>query len=517
MVPISPSHPCHNCRRRRLRCDKAWPRCQKCISLREDCLGYDKQFKFINSNDDQSRRLRGAQRAKTGPSESALKVAPPPHAPLLPPTDPMFQRLGAPDRRYLAYFIDRVCPDMVSEDSPTNPFRELIPQVLTKGNECLFHILLATSALHWSNSQLPKMLVPSPACVEGSTRPQLIIGQEVKPRSPAVVDALRSRQEAIRCMRKVLGGLESDGTDNAVVLGSAMFFVNFDLIDVEKSDLKGGWKAHLEGASKILEALCPDKNLGAASSSLRDAIVSELFIYQILATTLTATALTPRVDGYILQLWPLLDRCETNLYLCCPQEILWIILYASHLASCIAAEGMTEVYFNCALQLLDKALAFDIPGWTARLKKGVGTKSDLVSKQHVASAHRSAACTYILNLIPAIRPFSQVPLESLVAESIGHLSSVKKSDPDFKGTPWPTFMTGLNVKDLDTRSWLLQRLVTVFEKCPWGYILTAVQVLQDSWMKVDGAAASLEFGQLEDENTGALQQLRAMNFDCLVV
>lgn len=37
---------CHNCRRRRLRCDRSVPSCQKCIKAGQECLGYGKLFRW---------------------------------------------------------------------------------------------------------------------------------------------------------------------------------------------------------------------------------------------------------------------------------------------------------------------------------------------------------------------------------------------------------------------------------------------------------------------------------------
>lgn len=38
------SKPCHNCRRRRLRCDRTHPYCSKCESRGTECLGYGQLF-----------------------------------------------------------------------------------------------------------------------------------------------------------------------------------------------------------------------------------------------------------------------------------------------------------------------------------------------------------------------------------------------------------------------------------------------------------------------------------------
>lgn len=47
----SNSKPCHNCRRRRLRCDRSWPTCHKCAVSGQECLGYGKVFIWAEAID----------------------------------------------------------------------------------------------------------------------------------------------------------------------------------------------------------------------------------------------------------------------------------------------------------------------------------------------------------------------------------------------------------------------------------------------------------------------------------
>lgn len=49
----SNSKPCHNCRRRRLRCDRSWPTCHKCAVSGQECLGYGKVFIWTQGIDAQ--------------------------------------------------------------------------------------------------------------------------------------------------------------------------------------------------------------------------------------------------------------------------------------------------------------------------------------------------------------------------------------------------------------------------------------------------------------------------------
>lgn len=47
----STGKPCHNCRRRRLRCDRSWPSCHKCAVSGQECLGYGKVFVWTQGID----------------------------------------------------------------------------------------------------------------------------------------------------------------------------------------------------------------------------------------------------------------------------------------------------------------------------------------------------------------------------------------------------------------------------------------------------------------------------------
>lgn len=50
MTSTSKTKPCHTCRRRRLRCDRSWPTCNKCAFTGQECLGYGKVFVWAQSN-----------------------------------------------------------------------------------------------------------------------------------------------------------------------------------------------------------------------------------------------------------------------------------------------------------------------------------------------------------------------------------------------------------------------------------------------------------------------------------
>jgi hypothetical protein len=121
------SKACHNCRRRRLKCDRAVPSCAKCFHTGQECLGYGKLFLW-----NQGVASRGKMMGKTFPvpgsesvSGSGSKSLPEPYdqkkeattvpsqdalvytgpgfflsGPLL---DPLYQSLDESSRRYLSH------------------------------------------------------------------------------------------------------------------------------------------------------------------------------------------------------------------------------------------------------------------------------------------------------------------------------------------------------------------------------------------------------------------------------
>lgn len=72
MDPIKPpTKPCHNCRRQRLRCDRSYPHCNKCIAAGKECLGYGKLFRWTGAV---ASRGKLAGRTSSAPVDAAGNV-----------------------------------------------------------------------------------------------------------------------------------------------------------------------------------------------------------------------------------------------------------------------------------------------------------------------------------------------------------------------------------------------------------------------------------------------------------
>lgn len=207
-----------------------------------------------------------------------------------------------------------------------------------------------------------------------------------------------------------------------------------------------------------------------------------------------------------------MKRVEVQSYLSCPPEILQIILQASQLShENLAVTSMTDSSLEAAdqaLALIDQALDFDIPGWANRIQQ-VANITDVESRVHSASAHRSAACLYILQALPLIRAVRPVDTDFLVADILNNLTAIGEDDPFFKSTSWPIFIAGAETRDPEKRTWALKRLLRVWDICPWGYLITAIEMLKATWALQDrnGNQGSVNW----------LRDLRGLGLENLIV
>lgn len=229
--------------------------------------------------------------------------------------------------------------------------------------------------------------------------------------------------------------------------------------------------------------------------------------YHILGSTLVSAGLSASIAQHALELLPAMERVEAESYLCCPSKILHIILNASQLSGDAIGPEIPPSVTESALDLIRRALAFDIRTWAFKLQSWTKVP-DLSSRTAVAMAHRAAGCLYILQAIPSTRSRSPVSVPKLVKEILSHLAGVEEGDPHFKATLWPTFIAGAEVKDEASREWVLARLMKMWGCCPWGYVFAAVEMLRRTWKMRDEGSV---------DEVGWLQEFWAMDMGFLIV
>ncbi|OGM46538.1 hypothetical protein ABOM_004591 [Aspergillus bombycis] len=280
------------------------------------------------------------------------------------PIDPLFQDMDNPSRRYLCHFATTLCEDLVIADVPNeNPFRSLIPTC--RDHPILLHIIVANAAMHISSmsrssfdSHMDSVRTPFPG------------NSFVKPLSPtrhstdsptgATLDALSAKHKAIHLLKRALENLPS--TDVDLVVTVILLFINLELIDSGKN----AWRAHVEGAMKLISTLKPFTNDQISPVALiRDRITSDCLTYHVLGSTLTNS--TTFLDPFALpiDIAAILRRSEANSYLSFPTTLLQILFRACELSNIAVRLPTTEApaLINEASSLLRAAQSFDVVAW----------------------------------------------------------------------------------------------------------------------------------------------------------
>ncbi|KAL4866241.1 fungal-specific transcription factor domain-containing protein [Aspergillus spectabilis] len=455
---------CHKCPRRRLKCDRTLPTCEKCRQTGQECLGYGKLFLW-----NQGVASRGKMMGKSYPppashlpeetridhrSESGQYANVP--LPLI-MLDPLLKGLDVSSRRYLFH-----CTDMVISDiTDAHPFRNLIP--LAKDHPILLHAIVANAALHVSSSNTSTNTAAS---------------------SNTMVDALSAKHKALVLLRRALADIHN--IDVNLVVTIVHLFITFELIGPGE----GEWRAHVQGAMRLISYLQTLELCDASSLAIiRASFTSDCLTFYFLGCTLmnTGTLSDPfSFEGDIIEV---LTRAVVNSYLSLPTPLLQILFKACELSNRIAGTSMNETancafLFNEANTLLRAVQAFDVNAWAEGLEGNSSART--LSRVHTALAHQNAMRIYICRSVDHIAPLGE-DTEALVTNMVCHLSFVGVDDPIFKATSWPTFIAGAETDNPVYRQWALDRLHEFWNLSPWGYLKTAVEVMQTTWRLRDAS------------------------------
>ncbi|KAF5024215.1 hypothetical protein F66182_3729 [Fusarium sp. NRRL 66182] len=555
-VPSGPvaDKPCHNCRGRRLRCDRLLPHCAKCEAKGVECLGYAQIFQWTGAVASRG-RLAGQQSSaalytparpatarsraylssasslsstspasssdassSASPSVQSLSPAfvapslsqveevtenPEPesedelglvnndiahefdddatpvascdtqlvcttnnhHHPLASETstpwvlvDPLYQDITSNHRQYLAYFDARLSQDFVAYDLPDNPFRNLLK--FTHAHPLLRQVIIAASATHLYNRSRPWLASDS-------------LDRALGPRN-LLMDALEAKHQVLRMLPSALQSIESTGGD--IVLAAILFLINVELIESGKHN----WKAHFDGASKIMKLLGPVSDV---DESLRDYIVSDCFIYYILESTFRPTGSGSHSYFESCEALQILNK-TTNSYYCCPPELLEMMLLASRLSNKKDDDVVsTDMVTAAGASLLDRAQNFDVVPWARQINNIPQSDYDpVLSRFQVATAHRLAICLYILNAIPSVQTWAGEHVADTIFDELHQvLTMIPDDDSNFKATTWITFVFGACAKTPEMKEWVTIQIKKLMLESPWGFLYAARDALQMLW------------------------------------
>ncbi|KAM0244280.1 hypothetical protein ACHAP5_006396 [Fusarium lateritium] len=335
---------------------------------------------------------------------------------------------------------------------PDNPFRNLLK--FTQAHPLLRQVIIAASATHMYNRSRPWLSVES-------------LDRGLGPRN-LLMDALEAKHQVLRMLPSALQSIESIGGD--IVLAAILFLINVELIESGKHN----WKAHFDGAGKIMKLLGPVSDV---DESLRDYIVSDCFIYY-----------------------------------CCPPELLEIMLIASRLSNTKPDDVVSADMVTAAgAALLDRAHNFDVLPWAQALDVSNLSpieEDPILSRFRVATSHRLAICLYILNAIPAVGGWVGEDLaDAIFAELHQVLGMIPDDDTNFKATTWVTFVFGACAKTPEMKDWVTVQIKKLMLESPWGFLYAARDALQMLWsVQVEGMPM-----------TSWVQTLRDLHMDFLIV
>ncbi|KAK3313283.1 acriflavine sensitivity control protein acr-2 [Apodospora peruviana] len=497
-----PAKACHNCRRRRRRCDRSQPTCHKCSRDGEVCLGYGQLLRWANVTPATRARpapqplVRGESNAQSGGGgrqTTADTVATCQDTALVhnvQPSliDPLLSGMSERPRFYIHHFANVVCPDLVSVDQlERNPFRRLI--LLVEKYDYLKAIVLATASMHLT----------------------VLHRHQGRPSQSDLVYALSAKAKAISLLRAAL--TDAPSTDEAVLLAAIVFFINLDLIDSGR----GGWKAHIQAAGTLISSLQrAQRQLDSSLQPLADAIAADCLTYRIFGSTIGRLDPVPGSVSEHINVLSVLQSAEAHSYHCCPPFILQTTMAASRMFDPEFIEQDDKTRMSVAESLLAQARTFDIERWVYGIR-GLSEEDDLPVRVQLASAHRAACCLYIL--LAVSRGDSKLPdtwtqPDDVVLEIFNHLSQIPIDHVLLKGTVWPTFLVGAQTDDPLLRSLCLDRLHAILNTnawmCPWGYIYTAIEMLQDIWASKDRVAETAR-------EMNWLQELKSLANSALIV
>ncbi|KAK8109910.1 hypothetical protein PG999_008047 [Apiospora kogelbergensis] len=442
--------------------------------------------------------------------------------------DPLFQDLDNPTRKYLCYFGVRFCQDLVVHDSyqlAWNPFRDLIP--ISSSYSFLRHIIVAASALHYYNagchsaSSRVHQTVSRDALIDAlRARQKAIQGLQIvleRHRLAPNDGSLAHERDAV--LATVLFFVNFALIDSGKGEWRAHMKAAGSLIAAHVADSLNQDRLAAD-APRLLEDESPNTEnnqdsfslsaLSAAlkpgpvqrnpnSVSIRDYVASDSVAYYIWGCTLDSlitplpgkdtVSAQPEIDP--VGMLPILRRTEANSYHSCPTDLLVNILSTARLARSIGIESggnPNSSQMKEGLRLLKDAQAFDIEAWASSMcaasaELGFVNKDEINYRTHAAATYRAAACLYVLLATPGLTRYVQkclfdpelvddLPIlpttEDLVSTIFYQLSFIQVDSPLYKFTTWPVFMTGVETTSSERRAWVLSRLQSMWDLCPWG-------------------------------------------------
>lgn len=177
-------------------------------------------------------------------------------------------------------------------------------------------------------------------------------------------------------------------------------------------------------------------------------------------------------------------RKTKNSYFCCPPEVLEVVHLASHMSRSTGENALSEhEHLSTGFDLLHRSQSVDVLAWALKARDIPGLETSAIgSRYRAGSAHRLAACLYVMQAVPSLQRSMGQEVVDVIMDDLHHaLEAVPLSDSNFKSTAWPTFIFGATAKSIERKAWVVDRLRRLAVAYPWGYLNTTMDTLEILW------------------------------------
>ncbi|KAJ5367284.1 fungal-specific transcription factor domain-containing protein [Penicillium brevicompactum] len=448
---------CWTCRRRRVKCDRLLPACQKCYKAAQPCQGYtEKPLRWVNSV-----ASRGKLMGKTIPnipqSQSIARVL----------IDPVFQDLSPAKRGYISYF-DQHCSaeSTLFQSMPTNPFKEFMR--LIPASAGLLYTIISVAALHKAQRHGSLDLETPVRSTELTLTTSLP--------SPEFYDALVNKQQALYHLRKEFQDPNVSNHDGPIA--SILMFVWLELMDSGRDS----WKYHLTALRRIVQAtLVPtmDHTGGFTSTFWSSCQYFEMIFatYEILGSTFVKPSQPYQPLFTTMSIMDILKLCEHQTWVGCPAELLYLISLVN------TVPESDEQSLSLKSHIAGQLQSFSPHRWSIADTK----VPRMIERYHFACVYKEAIAIYVSQVTArwTEEPFSNLYTRDSLDSTIQHMSSISTDDPFFKALVWPAFVIGAEARNESQRKAVLEVTGHLWTAWRAGNVRNAVHVLKQIWARGD--------------------------------
>ncbi|KAG5655528.1 hypothetical protein KAF25_003865 [Fusarium avenaceum] len=490
---------CWSCKQRRLKCDGGLPHCLKCWSHGVECLGYKKPLvwvegvarrgpmknrSFADIQHPQSTSLHGpASDVSRGQRHQSEQLTRPTAVSSVPVAlaEPLFQDMSYTSRFFVNYFSNRICPTLVLQDQPDNPYRNIIPWI---NIPTVASAIMTVSSCHYiqyiTNCSLVDLVPQTRDRTGPLTLSEPRSGSLNTYRAPLVNYYLRSKDDSLKLVSAALV-IDRTTQDHQSLLIAVVLLAFLDIFESGS----GAWSYHIEGIKKMLEAGT------MTGTSACDQNLQNLLQEAAMLQTLGSSLAKPGVLTSASTLSPMRTSAfSTVTPIGCPVKILSTIeIFASERRhDCAFSDHTTN--FAALEEALHQMRSYDLASWAMHNT----TESSKVSSQdlmRLGSIWKLSADIYACRIL-ACHAWHNFTSESLqVQKLIAEYAFLDRDDDGLiKCLIWPTFIAGAASTSYESRAWVLKTLDRIWNTGHCANTKNAAKVLGKLWKKHDQAKLS---------------------------